>query len=272
MVRIGGVPYGVGAPLLAGLPHAAGREADSPTRVTTAREGGGVQFVSDLPSRLIAQLRAGELDAALVSSIEAFRRPGYRVASDLGICCRGAVHSVRAFRRPGATHIRRVALDTASETSVALLRLLLHHRLGAEQVEFERISATLQPAELDHDLVLLIGDCGLRADPGDREVLDLGELWQAWTGLPFVFALWLIAPDANAAEILPLLQQARERGRPLDRSDGTGGAVYYDLGPAESRGLQRFRDEAVALGLAEHGIEPEFLALPAATNHRTGEP
>jgi predicted solute-binding protein len=51
-MRIGGVPFGVGAPLLAGL------ESES-----------GVDFVALPPARLIEQLRAGHLDAALVSSV-----------------------------------------------------------------------------------------------------------------------------------------------------------------------------------------------------------
>jgi chorismate dehydratase len=105
-IRIGGVPYGVGAPLLTGL-------ANDPA----------VAFVQAPPTRLIAQLRAGELDAALVSSIEAVRLPGYRVAPGLGIACKREIRSVRAFRRRG-TPIRSVGLDRSSATSVAMLRLL----------------------------------------------------------------------------------------------------------------------------------------------------
>ena len=98
-IRIGGVPYVVGAPLLAGL------DAER-----------GVELVRDLPARLIERLRRSELDVALASAIEAFRRPGYRVVSEIGICSRGAVLSVRGFRRPGGGPIRTVGVDEGSQS------------------------------------------------------------------------------------------------------------------------------------------------------------
>src|SRR5262245_13667729 len=83
-IALGGVPYGVGAPLLAGLE----REA-------------ACRLVQRPPTELIALLREGRLDAALVSSIEAVRLPGYRVLAGLGIASKQEVRSVRAFRRRG---------------------------------------------------------------------------------------------------------------------------------------------------------------------------
>lgn len=243
-IRIGGVPFGVGAPLLAGM------EEDS-----------AVELVKRPPTQLIDDLRHGRLDVALVSSIEAVRRPGYRIASGLGMACKNEVRSVRAFRRRGRK-IASVGLDQGSATSVALLRILLAQPLAAEVADdctFTSIAPTQEPAELPYDLVLLIGDAGLGADAGDREVLDLGRLWRQWTGLPFVFALWLLRPGADAAAVLPVLRRARERGRKRRQVDGTFGAVHYDLDADDRIGLQRFWTEAAALGLAEAAATPDFV-------------
>ena len=242
-IRIGGVPYGVGAPLLAGL------ESD-PT----------VAFVQAPPTALIAQLRAGGLDAALVSSIEAVTRPGYAVAAGLGIACKQEIRSVRAFRRRGQP-IRTVGLDQSSATSVALLRILLARRRAADVapgVEFRTIEPTRTPDALPHDLVLLIGDHGLAADPGQRDVWDLGREWCDWTGLPFVFALWLLRPGADPGAILPALHRARGRGRELAAVDGTHGKAHYDLDADDLRGVQRFWAECKGLGLAS-GPDPIFV-------------
>jgi chorismate dehydratase len=246
-VRIGGVPYGVGAPLLAGL----------------ARDP-AVDFVTAPPTALIAELRAGRLDAALVSSIEAIARPGYRIVPGLGIACRDAVRSVRAFRRPGP--VRTVGLDRSSAASAALLRLLLAGPrradtaalAGGGELVFCDIEPTRTPDQLPQDLVLLIGDCGLEAAPGGREVWDLGEEWRRWTGLPFVFALWLLRPGADAPRIAPVLQAARRRGRDLGPVDGTHGAVHYDLDDDDLRGLRRFFAAARAAGLGMADAEPVF--------------
>ena len=47
--------------------------------------------------------------------------------------------------------------------------------------------------------------------------------------------------------------------------DGTDGAVYYDLGPRELQGLERYRQEALDLGLAEPGNTPAFFGSFAPT-------
>ena len=241
--RIGGVPYGVGAPLLAGLDR-------DPS----------VQFLAAPPTTLIAQLHRGELDAALVSSIEAARRPGYRVVAELGIACKHEIRSVRAFVRRDRP-IRSVGLDQSSATSVALLRLLLarvHAAAVAADVQFATIAPTTTPDALPHDVVLLIGDPGLRADPGARAVWDLGAEWRRWTGLPFVFALWLLAPQADAAALRPALLRARAAGRELGAVDGTFGAAHYDLDAEDRAGLERYWRECEHLGLAA-AARPEWL-------------
>lgn len=243
-IVLGGVPYGVGAPLLAGL-----------DREPSCR------LVQRPPTELIAQLRRGELDAALVSSIEAVRLPEYRVLAGLGIAARREVRSVRAFRRR-ARAIATVGLDRSSATSATLLQLLLR---GPRQSEcagtpiLSDVAPTRRPDELPFDLVLLIGDDGLAADPGPREVWDLATEWRRWTGLPFVFAVWLLRPGAEVARIAPLLRAARARGRELGAVDGTHGAVHYELDDDDLRGLRRFWQEARAAELAPAHGEPAIV-------------
>ncbi len=221
----------------------------------------------DVPTGLVQRLRAGTLDAALVSSIEGHRRAGYAALADLGIASQREARSVRAFRRPGRP-IHRVGVDAGSETSVALLRILLDRCMGARDCTIERITPGLDVDAFPHDVVLLIGDHGLRAHSADREVIDLGAEWHAWTGLPFVFALWLIAPGADRDAIADCLRRAAEAG-PL--VDTTNGAIHYQLGPDDHRGLARFAAEAAALGLAEPGVAPTFLGASSPA-HRTSSP
>jgi chorismate dehydratase len=244
-IALGGVPYGVGAPLLAGL-----------------ADDAACRLVQRPPTELIELLRKGQLDAALVSSIEAVRMPGYRVLAGLGIASKQEVRSVRAFRRRGH-RIRSVGVDRSSATSTALLQLLLRGPRRAEcdgEPVLHDIAPTRAPDALPHDLVLLIGDHGLGADPGAREVWDLAQQWRRWTGLPFVFAVWLLRPGADVARIGPLLRTARARGRELGAIDGTHGAVHYDLDAEDLRGLRRFWNEASAAGLAPRGHDAEFAA------------
>jgi chorismate dehydratase len=219
-----------------------------------------VECVREIPSRLIDRLRAGELDAALASSIEAFRRPGYRIAPRLCIASKGPARSVRMFRRRGNDPVTTVGVDEATETSIALLKVLLARDTDLANLRFRRIEPTTRPDDLPDDIVLLIGDAGLAADPGGRQVIDLGAAWHERTGLPFFYALWLLAPDADPDQIVPHLLMAYQRAREAGVSDGTEGAIYYGFGPEEHSGLRRFHIEAAELALADPQIEPIFLA------------
>lgn len=232
----------MGAPLLAGLD-----------------KNPAVELVKEIPSRLIDRLRAHELDAALASSVEAFRQPGYRIAPSLCIASKGPARSVRFFRKPGDHQPTSVAADEASETSVALLKILLAKETDLANVRFRRIEPTIRPDDLPDDIVLLIGDAGLTADPGSRQVTDLGEAWYQWTGLPFVYALWLIAPGTDPDEVVPHLLAAYRQAQKDGVRDGTEGAIYYQFGAEERSGLRRFHIEAAELALADPQIEPIFL-------------
>ena len=243
ILRIGGVPYGVGAPLVTGL------ETEP-----------GVDFVKQPPTLLIDMLRQDRLDAALLSSIEAVRRPGYRITRELGIACRAEIRSVRAFRRRGVP-IRTVGVDTGSATSVALLKLLMARLPDgevADGVTFEAVAPTARPDDLPHDLVMMIGDKGLAAAAAGREIWDLGTEWVRWTQKPFVFALWLLRPGADADAILPVLRAARRRGRELGAVDGTHGAAHYDLDAEDLAGMRRYWAECRRAGFAE-ATDPEFV-------------
>jgi chorismate dehydratase len=245
-MRVGGVGYAVGAPLIACVADAA------------AASGERCEVVRAPPAELIEELRRGRLDAALVSSIEAFRRRGYAMLADLGIAADGAVRSVRAFLRRGGSP-RTVAVDRASASSAALLRVLLA-RAGVRDADWSEIDPTDRPDLLPADVVLLIGDAGLRAEPGAREVLDLGIAWRSWTGLPFVFAGWLLRPGADSDRLARVLRHARTLARERRIEDGTGGAVHYELTSRDLAGLARFHREAAALGLCDAGIEPAWIA------------
>ena len=146
----------------------------------------------DHPSVLCRMLAAGELDVALVSSFEYLRNPIYTVVDHVAIASDGPVYSVVLVHQAPLEQLREVVVDPASETSVNLIRCLLG---GQSPVVPEFVREGEITASRGR---LLIGDQAirLRAEARDRyQILDLGAAWQRHTGLPFVYALWLIHPD-----------------------------------------------------------------------------
>ncbi len=169
----------------------------------------GAELVTGTASELNDLLAAGELDVSAVSAVEYARNAAaYHLLPDLAITCDGPVHSVALFsRRPveelsGAT----VLLSASSRTSVLLLELLCHHcwriaprfaTVRAEAMDLESL------AGLPHEAVLVIGDAALMLT-ARREYpikVDLGAEWRAWTGLPFVFAVWAARREAPAGAV-----------------------------------------------------------------------
>ena len=144
-----------------------------------------------VPSRLAAKLRDGALDVGLIPIIEYFRADsGYRIIRHISISSRGPVLSIQLLSRVPIPAIRRVALDTSSRSSRALVEIVLAEKYHLHP-EFHSCSPTIDPQSADADAVLLIGDAALRRLGTTDYALDLGAEWSSLTGLPFVYACWV---------------------------------------------------------------------------------
>lgn len=158
-------------------------------------------IISGTPAQLNRLMALGDLELSVVSSIEYARNPDrYFVLPDLSISCRGPVRSVVLFSRVPIDHLsgETVVASTQSHTSVALLRVLfqLHLNIEAEVIPGNCTEAIRR--ENPPLAFLAIGDEALRLQER-RDFpfrMDLGEAWHSWTGLSFVFALWVIQRTA----------------------------------------------------------------------------
>ena len=234
----------------------------------------------DLPSRLADRLASGDLDIALIPTIELFHglgradraaaTAGYRVISQACIACRGPVMSVRLFFRTRPERVRSLAVDEGSRTSVALCRILLATRYGlTPELETLPIDAPIEATSAD--AVLLIGDRAIGPTGGGfQAVWDLGDEWHRATGLPFVFAVWAARPGVDGERAGRLLDAARDRGKAnlaaIAAAEAAGHGLtvpqcldylsdnlHYDLSQPEQLALERFYGEARKLKLAPTG-------------------
>lgn len=178
------------------------------------------ELVTGTPAELNDLLAAGELGVSVVSIVEYARNAAaYHLLPDLAVSCDGPVRSVLLFSRrevrdlDGAT----ILVSASSRTSVHLLELLcqdvwrVRPRLAVARAEAQDLESL---AGLPHDAVLVIGDPALllAARGGYGHQYDLGDAWKAWTGLPFVFAVWAARRDANPS-LVAAAHQALVRSR-----------------------------------------------------------
>lgn len=166
------------------------------------QEGFAGEIVSGVPSELNAMLAEGSIDACPSSSYEyGLNADDYLLMPGHSISSVGPVHSVLLFTPgPLATLAgNEIAITGESATSINLLKILLKEFCGINDVSF-----TVPPGEVESLIkmgqsTLLIGDRALaaaKACPENFQVTDLGALWYHFTGLPFVFALWILRREA----------------------------------------------------------------------------
>jgi chorismate dehydratase len=156
------------------------------------------EIVSATPSELNRRIAGAQLYASAVSSVEYARRAAdYLILPDLSISSDGPVRSVVCLsRRPFADMAGRpIVLSAQSHTSVLLLRLLLAEVYGVKELMAVTGHPGLEIAAGNlPEAFLAIGDEALRygRHPAYPHSMDLGAAWKELTGLPFVFALWVV--------------------------------------------------------------------------------
>ncbi|HEV2692367.1 MAG TPA: menaquinone biosynthesis protein [Verrucomicrobiae bacterium] len=241
--RIGSVPYLNAAPL--------------------TRDLGELTFAT--PAKLAEMLRRDELDAALVSITEVLLNDRYDVLDGIAIASLGEVYSVLLAHKKPLGEVKEVFCDTASLTSVNLLKVLLAER--GLKPEFKPLESYAVAAE--KDFVLLIGDRAIEFQraPHTHEIFDLGLAWTELTNLPFVYAAWALrrgvenkdlryelrAAKKFGIETLDYLIETREEFDKDFRRDYFEWHIHYHLAEDEKRGIAKFCEL-----LRKHNLGPVF--------------
>ena len=167
----------------------------------------------DLPSICAQRLASGEADVGLIPSVEFARNPGLVLAAPLCVAARREVTSVLLLCGGELKGVRRVGLDPASRTSQALVRVLLEQELETQPEYVER--AGLPPRLGPDEALLVIGDPALALPTGLAACnrVDLAELWNRRTGLPFVFAVWAVRKGAASGDLPDVLAESLIYGK-----------------------------------------------------------
>ena len=232
-MQIGSVPYLNARPLLEGLEFSI-REL--------------------VPAKLCEEFQEGKFDAALLSSIDIISMSDSEVVDGVAIGSRGDVHSVILAYTGELESVTHICLDPSSHTSNALLQIILEEFRGLkpQYVQIEEGKYPDLPA-------LMIGDPAISfrnrtSDPG-VQYLDLGGEWYRHTGLPFVFALWVLRKEITKKK---LLSDSLREAKCLGLSDLQSIAsrtrdpefalrylsewIRFDLGVEEKRGLALYAE------------------------------
>lgn len=254
-----------------------------------SEEGFCGEIISGVPSELNAMLADGSIDACPSSSFEyGLHADDYLLLPGHSISSFGPVHSVLLFT-PGPLNSlsgEEIAITGESATSINLLKILLKEFCGIDDVSFVVPDGDVGTLLGTGSSALLIGDRALiaaRDCPANVQITDLGALWYHFTGMPFVFALWILRREAvkkSPEEIRNLaVQLCDSRRRAFDQlpemavllSEKTGFSsdqlesywrgMSYDLSEGHLEGLRLYFTLCHKHGLLEK--TPEFHFFPA---------
>lgn len=243
------------------------------------------ELVSGTPSFLNKLMNDGQLQISSCSCIEYARNSEkYYLVRDLSIGSRGPVMSVLLLSKKPVNELAgsEILISGQSHTSVALLNILMRQLYKtAASYRVGGISAAVN-SDQPPVAFLAIGDEALRLGkhPAYPYRIDLAEAWREWTGLPFIFGLWIVdrqTVETNRFRENPgeLLRQGRDwglshinhivsltaHGCPLSQKElfryYTEG-LLFSLGDEEIKGLRLFYEKLVENGLIRAAPELNF--------------
>lgn len=159
------------------------------------------ELIIDTPANLADRFADGELDIAMIPSIEYARNENALIVPGISISSIGSVETVLIYSERAMQDLDSVAVDPKSRTSVAMLEILLKDNIGRDDVTFLRGGKTPEETLRMATAGLIIGDDAFFIDRDKYLVIDLGELWYAYAGRPFVHALLCVNGKSDKKKV-----------------------------------------------------------------------
>jgi len=226
-----------------------------------------------MPSGCADALRRGDADVAIIPAIEYQRIENLVALPGMAVAAKGEVRSILLVSKKPVEMAKRIALDTSSRSSSALVRILAaeHWRIHPEFID-----AAPDPGEMlaEADAALLIGDPALRVaikldqlagkapsgerccqgDPKDMPVpgfetifvYDVAYQWQELTGKPCVLAIWAARREAVTPAVVADFLASKEYGMARIPEIADAASVKLDLPPKD---LEKYLAENINFDL-----------------------
>lgn len=159
----------------------------------------GMALYECVPRAVTEAAANGAIDAGPVPLVDCVRLQdrfepvaGFCVAS-LQRASSSLLYSTRPITALDGAYI---GVTDEAATALRLLHVLL-------RCKYQVQPAAYGPLQAAQDAFLLIGNQALRqrrGAPGFPHTYDLGAEWHAWTGLPFVFARWMVRKEVASRD------------------------------------------------------------------------
>ena len=160
----------------------------------------------DIPSSCHSLLNDKHTDIALIPVADLPKVRDCRIVTPYCIGAETDVRTVALFSDVAPEALETVYLDSHSATSVRLIRILAREKWRIAP-RWERLTDySLLNGPAGRNGYLLIGDKVFDYETRFARKLDLATEWFAWTGLPFVFAVWVARKEVTEQTVASFTQ------------------------------------------------------------------
>lgn len=215
-----------------------------------------INLMLDHPAQCAEDLLTGNADIGLVPIAAFPELTGYQIFSDFCIGCNGPVNTVKIYSQSPLSNCNKIFLDYQSRTSVQLATLILKNHLNLNILPVKGYPGFENEIVRDQ-AGLVIGDRCFHFNHTMPYQLDLGQAWKDWTGLPFVFAVWVCKLGTDP-QLLHKFNLALNAGVQAINKDFTSGEEVFYLTQNLSFSYQE--PQKIALNHFLHQIsQPQFV-------------
>ena len=153
-----------------------------------------IDLQEDIPSICAQKLKFNQVAIGLVPVALLNELDNYTIITDYCIGANGKVDSVKLYSNVDLNKIKTITLDYQSKSSITLTKILAKEFWKIKPI-YEEGKPGFENNVKDYNATVVIGDRTFDLNGKFKFEWDLSEEWKKFTGLPFVFAAWVINSD-----------------------------------------------------------------------------
>ena len=226
-------------------------------------------IIRDTPIGCVNRMIEGVVNSALIGALDYAKGKGsWKLIPDICIAAKGSLKTINLFFNKDIRDLSTIAIDSVDFTATTLLKIIMQEKYEIAP-EFITKDGSLTDRLKKSDAVLISGDEAFNIQQSNKMYIDLSDEWYDLTGLPFVYALWVVhemafnhpmvekiksAVSQNLKHLDKTMASAYEQDNKMDSvySDFVNRNVIYQLGLEEKEAISEFLRYAFFFGQIEH--------------------
>jgi len=236
------------------------------------------RIIKESSQNCLRMLREGHLDAGIIPAIDYAEGKGnWKIIPGGAIAAGEGMRQLNLFFNTEIRHLNKIAFDQSSQNALVLLKIILQEKYQITP-QWVAIEGDLTKKLEGADAAILTGDLAYQQHLSNHSYIDLVDEWYDLTGLPFVYALWIVNDTSFPEQYIPAIKErlatiSDHMPRAAKRvSQALGGnwkkydqyfktVISYQFSELEQQGLHELFRYAFFYGVIDHLPDLHFFSL-----------